>query len=378
MRGSRAQVVEHAAQQPCAGVRGRSEASGTSRVLSKLPQVRLDLGPSGLADRRWQSPGVNARPPAHERLDRRQQCSGNRCHLRHLRPSCTSQPPLRARRASGARLGSRGEDHGLGLGRQRVQTAAGAILARRNLGCFPAAFEQAHLLEPVERAVQRAVRGQQAMVGEIAQTFWAMLENAADHADFIDFVRRFTRERPFSRTTTELLFLLDELAQGSRDVLLMVLGTNPEQDLRYTAAVNRDGHDLAIDLQRHYAGKLWDRQLGSPAAIQAHYDNLRLRLLSTIADATPGGYRAGDARFLAGEIAFQRGLREDAERWWREIVPDRRDTYVAAYTRILDALDTPGGSSRDALRDILRAEVGRWRMASVDRLRQFGSGCDRF
>src|SRR2546426_5921320 len=52
---------------------------------------------------------------------------------------------------------------------QRVEAPAGTILARRNLGILPAAAEDAHFLEPSERAIQRAVGGQQSGVGGVAE-----------------------------------------------------------------------------------------------------------------------------------------------------------------------------------------------------------------
>ena len=42
-------------------------------------------------------------------------------------------------------------------GGQRIHAAARAIFVRRNLRVFPAALEKAHLFEPSERAVERAV-----------------------------------------------------------------------------------------------------------------------------------------------------------------------------------------------------------------------------
>jgi len=57
--------------------------------------------------------------------------------------------------------------------------------------------------------------------------FWTMLGLAADHIEFIDFIRGYARLHPSSKTTTDLLFLLDELAQGSRDALLMLIDTDP-------------------------------------------------------------------------------------------------------------------------------------------------------
>jgi hypothetical protein len=52
---------------------------------------------------------------------------------------------------------------------------------------------------------------------------WAMLALAADHQDFIDFAVPYVREHPSTRTATELLFLLDQLAQGSRDGFVLLL-----------------------------------------------------------------------------------------------------------------------------------------------------------
>jgi hypothetical protein len=206
--------------------------------------------------------------------------------------------------------------------------------------------------------------------------FWAMLENAADHVDFIDFVRSYTRRYPSSRTTTELLFLLDELAQGSRDVMIMMIETRPEADLQYTASLTRDGYELARTLKQHYGSWLFERQLDKPA-VRALYDALRLRLLSTIVETTPGGYRASDARYLAGEVLFNQGNLSEAQRVWRSMRPDPHDAYVRASSEVLQALAVDIPNPRE-LRRVLQAEYGRWRVYSIDRLRHFGHSCDTF
>lgn len=208
--------------------------------------------------------------------------------------------------------------------------------------------------------------------------FWAMLDNAADHADFIDFVRSFAREHPSSRTTTELLFLLDELAQGSRDALLMLLDTKPNVDLSHTARANREGYNLAVSIRQHYGKWLLDRDLDSSRAVSARYDDLRLRLLSTIIASTPDGYRAADARFLAGEILFKQGNVTDAERMWKAITPDARDSYALAYSQVLRELRETHGMSARTVSRLLQNEHGRWRLFNVDRLRQFGYSCSTF
>jgi hypothetical protein len=44
---------------------------------------------------------------------------------------------------------------------------------------------------------------------------------------------------------------------------------------------------------------------------------------------------------------------------------------------VRQALDAPGPNARN-IRRALDAEYGRWRIFSNERLRQFGSACDRF
>ena len=49
--------------------------------------------------------------------------------------------------------------------------------------------------------------------------FWAQLGLAADHVDFIGFIRGYTSTHPSRKVTMELLFLLDTLAQANADTL---------------------------------------------------------------------------------------------------------------------------------------------------------------
>jgi|SoiMethySBSTD1v2_1073268.scaffolds.fasta_scaffold00049_101 hypothetical protein len=200
---------------------------------------------------------------------------------------------------------------------------------------------------------------------------WAMLENAADHADFIDFVGAFTQDRPSSLATTELLFLLDKLAQANRDALLLLVNIDPTQEL------TSPGQELATALQSHYQERLENRRLSS-RDIKAWYDMVRLRILSTVIATTPNGYRAADARFLAGAIHFERGDTLEAIRSWREIRQDAGDRYVEAYSRLLDELRWPEGIRPRQIEYVLNSVQSRWRSSSLERLRDFGSACDRY
>ena len=208
--------------------------------------------------------------------------------------------------------------------------------------------------------------------------YWAMLENAADHADFVDFVRTFSRTHPSSRTTTELLFLLDELAQGSRDVLLMLLDTDPNEDLPETRSKDPEAHHLARQLQEYYSAFLSRRGVESARDIHRWFDARRLQLLTTIIDTSPAGYRAGDARYLAGEIAFRQGDLGAARKYWEAIEPDPRDAYFETYTAVLAEMRRPGSPDRTHIARLLQGVYGRWRVDSIDRLRKFGYTCDSF
>jgi hypothetical protein len=205
---------------------------------------------------------------------------------------------------------------------------------------------------------------------------WAMLENAADHIDFIEFVGEFSHDRPSSLATTELLFLLDKLAQASRDALLLLLSIEPESEL--TSSGRDDGFELAGALQRHYRERLEQRQLSSSDDIRGWYDMVRLRILSTIMATSPHGYRAADARFLAGAIQFEQGDRAEATRWWRDIQPDSRDRYVEEYSRLLDELQWPSGIRPRQIEYILDSVSSRWRASALKRLRHFGSTCESY
>jgi hypothetical protein len=71
--------------------------------------------------------------------------------------------------------------------------------------------------------------------------FWALLENASDHVAFLEFIRAYVRTKSSSRTTTELLFLMDELAQASREAATKVLNTDIAHDLVNTAVQSPAG-----------------------------------------------------------------------------------------------------------------------------------------
>ena len=187
----------------------------------------------------------------------------------------------------------------------------------------------------------------------------------------------FARQHPSSRATTELLFIIDKLVQGNRDALLELLSLKPSRDLALTSSVNRAAFDMMIAIQRHYATWLAEHGLDSVSAIRARYDDVRLHILSTIVATTPGGYRAGDAQLLMGELLFNQGKVTEAAKRWRDStrsVRQLRSTYV----EIANALRTsPEARTKTIRRTLEKSQAARW-FVSADRLRQFGSSCDRF
>src|SRR5690606_4712399 len=67
---------------------------------------------------------------------------------------------------------------------------------------------------------------------------WTTLGLAADHRDFVELILAFATANPSSITTTELLFMLDDLAQGSRDLLLELMSLDVAKDLWWTSYTN--------------------------------------------------------------------------------------------------------------------------------------------
>lgn len=211
---------------------------------------------------------------------------------------------------------------------------------------------------------------------------WAQLTLAADHADFIAFIGRYASAHPSTKATTELLFLLDKLAQGSLDALIVLLDTDPQQDLAWTRDGSHGAYELIAGLRKYYSRQLERRRLKSIDELRIYYGEVRLAILKGIVRATPHGFRANDARFLIGAIYWKEGRLPEAERAWRDLTVDPTDSQVAAYSEILAAMQAKiGANDRSYVHrvdNILRAQQGRWIMFSFDRLRQFGYHFDTF
>ena len=79
---------------------------------------------------------------------------------------------------------------------------------------------------------------------------WAQLGIAADHVSFIAFIRRFAAAHPRTRTTTELLFLLDKLAEANQDALSVLRGTDPQEQLAWTRQANPEAFVWLTEIRR--------------------------------------------------------------------------------------------------------------------------------
>jgi hypothetical protein len=206
--------------------------------------------------------------------------------------------------------------------------------------------------------------------------FWVMLGLAADHLDVIQFVGRYAQQHPSSRTTTELLFLLDELADANRGAFELLIGMDLA-GLGRTAASSPQDVQLARQLQRGYEAWTRERGLDDAKALDAHYDGVRLAILSTIVETSPNGYGAADARFLAGRLLWDRSDVAGAVRLWRSMAlderrSDERTTYAVVRAEIGRALAPDGSVDVVRIVGALGAERSRWLRESADRLARFG------
>jgi hypothetical protein len=175
------------------------------------------------------------------------------------------------------------------------------------------------------------------------QRLWAELSLAADHVSFIGYVRRYVAEHPSTRSTTELLFLLDKIAEGNRNILNTLLSMDPRAYLSETQTADPRAYALAVDLQKYYRGILQARGLRSRSDITAMYDDARLEILEGILRTTPGTYRANDARFLIGAIRWREGRVQAALSSWCPMTVDETDAYVGTYHQVLSVLEPAGG-----------------------------------
>jgi len=207
---------------------------------------------------------------------------------------------------------------------------------------------------------------------------WAQLGLAADHADFIGFVRGYAAAQPSTKVTTELLFLLDTLAQANADALAVLVETDQPGDLEWTKRSHPRAYLLAREIQRVYARDIVRFGLTTRPAIEAFYARGRLSLLDRILRTTPHGYRADDARFLMGEILWNQGRPDEAIRMWRAMTDRPSDaTYAVVIGQLREAIRPAAPDVRN-IRFILRNQQGRWMSFSDDRLRRFGYRADTY
>jgi hypothetical protein len=207
--------------------------------------------------------------------------------------------------------------------------------------------------------------------------YWALLENSTEYVDFLQFIRSYSRTRSSSRTTTELLFLMDELALGNREVAQTVLNTRVSHDLARTATISPRAALLAASIGNDLRNWLYSRGYTITQGIGPAFDDMRLRILSTIIETTPDGYRESDARFLAGEIRFKQGHVEEAMQWWLPMRPRDGDTYADAARTIVNILQ-PGRVNVGELRSVIWRESARWHDVNYARLKKFGYRCDSY
>jgi hypothetical protein len=215
---------------------------------------------------------------------------------------------------------------------------------------------------------------------------WVELELAADHVQFIGFIRQYTSQHPRTRAATELLFLLDQMVQGSLDALLTLLTIEPDRDLQLTRETNAQAYALIGSLRTYYNNQLKRRGVQSTETARAFFEAIRLAILSRIISTTPDRYRVNDAHYLVGTILWRQRRTADALSAWAQIQVTPTDTYRVASSDIQNAMrsdraalgDAGGATLATRIRWILEAERGRWIAFSYDRLRQFGYHVNTF
>src|SRR5262249_21874732 len=177
--------------------------------------------------------------------------------------------------------------------------------------------------------------------------------------------------------TTELLLLVDTVAQANEDALAVLVETDEAGDLEWTRHTHPRAYDLALQIQRQYAKALRRLELNSRSAIEEYYERGRLALLARILATTPNGYRANDVRFLIGSILWKERKRAEAMQAWRDLGSGSGDSFAIAIGQLRVALESAPPDSRN-IENILKNQQGRWLSFSDERLRRFGYRVDTF
>jgi hypothetical protein len=206
---------------------------------------------------------------------------------------------------------------------------------------------------------------------------WGLLSVAADHFQFVQFIKAFVERVPSSKVTTELLFLLDKLVQANLQAALSVFTLDTSEGIEWTARASPKGAEILVAIKRDQARALGTRGIWDESAIARVYDEVRVGILEHVIRTTPQGYRSNDARFLIGEIYWQQGRRADAREVWDRIEPDSTDDCFRVYSDVRASLATET-ESRVLIDVALNKQARRWLQASTQRLRQFGYRADTF
>ena len=206
---------------------------------------------------------------------------------------------------------------------------------------------------------------------------WGLLSVAADHFEFVQFIRTFVERVPSSRVTTELLFLLDKLVQANLQAALSVFTLDTSDGIEWTTRASPKGAEILVALKQDQERALGTRGIWDESAIARVYDDVRVGILEHLIRTTPQGYRINDARFLIGEIYWQQGRRADARDVWGKIEPDSSDDYFIVYSDVRASLAAETGN-RAPIDSALNKQTRRWLQASSQRLHHFGFSADRF
>jgi hypothetical protein len=216
---------------------------------------------------------------------------------------------------------------------------------------------------------------------------WAQIGLAADHVDFIGFIRGYTAAYPNTKSSIELLFLLDQIVQADCDALALFVAPDTDRKLLWTKSDHPHAYELGRELLTTYRRELHRRGLDTPAALHSACAATRLRVLNAVQARAPHGYRAGDARFLMASISWRQGNESRATETWASIGSTDAPVYgsfiarIQAVLRGLTSAPPPGmqdASIHRAIDRVLDDVEMRWLLASSTRLRKFGYTFDSY
>lgn len=158
-------------------------------------------------------------------------------------------------------------------------------------------------------------------------------EESLFKAEVFNYITGYVQNSPYSRTTAELLFVLERLYKYESHMLSSMFNAqmrpNPKKDIR---------RHIVDTVSQKYEAKMRGMGFEDGAGIMLAYKDRRLEIMDKIIE---NRYRANDALFIKGRIHFSHAEVRKAYEAWQQISPAGDEFFIFkdTYEKIMPFVD---------------------------------------